>query len=114
MKIRPITPAIGAQVTDVHLGAASRDPALFAQVKAALLKHKVLFFRGQDMTRAEHVAFAHCFGPLEDHPVAGSDPKNPGLVLIYRSDTRHSHENTYHCDGLWRPNPPMGAVLRCI
>ena len=27
---------------------------------------------------------------------------------------RHSHENTYHCDGLWRPNPPMGAVLRCI
>lgn len=114
MKIRPITPAIGAQVTGVHLGEAARDAGQFAQVKAALLKHKVLFFRGQDITRAEHVAFAQAFGPLEDHPVAGSDPDHPGLVLIYRSDNRHSHENTFHCDGLWRPKPPMGAVLRCI
>ena len=74
MKIRPITPAIGAQVTGVHLGEAASDAGQFAQVKAALLKHKVLFFRGQDITRAEHVAFAQAFGPLEDHPVAGSDP----------------------------------------
>ncbi|HYP69932.1 MAG TPA: TauD/TfdA family dioxygenase, partial [Variovorax sp.] len=63
---------------------------------------------------AEHVAFARCFGPLEDHPVVGNDPDHPGLVRIYRSDNPHSYENTYHCDGLWRPNPAMGAVLRCI
>ena len=114
MKIKPITPAIGAQVTDVHLGEASRDPALFADIKAALLKHKVLFFRGQEITRAEHVAFARCFGALEDHPVVGSDPEHPGLVRIYRSDSQHSYENTFHSDGLWRQNPSMGAVLRCI
>ena len=47
--------------------------------------HKVLFFRDQDITRAEHVAFARHFGELEDHPVAGSDPENPGLVRIYKS-----------------------------
>ena len=114
MKIKPLTPAIGAVVSDIHLGDAARDGALFADVKAALLKHRVLFFRGQDITRAEHVAFAERFGPLETHPVAGSDPDHPGLVRIYRSDNRHSYENTYHCDGLWRPNPAMGAVLRCI
>ena len=114
MKIRPITPSLGAEISDVHLGEASRDPDRFAQVRAALLKHKVLFFRGQDITRAEHVACARCLGELEDHPVAGSDPENPGLVRIYRSDNKHSYENTYHCDGLWRPRPAMGAVLRCI
>ena len=114
MKIRPLTPAIGAEISQVHLGEAARDPALFAEIKAALLKHRVIFFRGQDITRAEHVAFARCFGPLEDHPVVGSDPDHPGLVRIYRSDNPHSYENTYHCDGLWRPNPAMGAVLRCI
>ncbi len=114
MKVRQITPAIGAEVTEVHLGEASRQPALFEEIKALLLKHRVLFFRGQDITRAEHVAFASCFGPLEDHPVVGSDPEHPGLVRIYRSDNPHSYENTYHCDGLWRPNPAMGAVLRCI
>ena len=74
----------------------------------------MLFFRGQDITRADHVAFARCFGELEDHPVVGSDPEHPGLVRIYRSDNRHSYENVYHCDGLWRQNPAMGAVLRCI
>ena len=114
MKIRPITHAIGAQVTDVHLGEAARNIELFAQIKSALLKHKVLFFRNQDITRADHVAFANRFGKLEDHPVVNSDPEYPGLGLIYRSESRHSYENVYHSDGLWRPNPPMGAVLRCI
>lgn len=114
MHFRQITPCIGAEVSGVHLGEAARDASLFALLKAALLRHRVLFFRGQDITRAEHVAFARCFGPLEDHPVAGSDPEHPGLVRIYRSDNPHSYENTFHCDGLWRPNPAMGAVLRCI
>ena len=114
MKIRPITPAIGAEISEVDLGEASRKPALFDQIKGALLEHKVLFFRDQDITRAEHVAFASNFGPLEDHPVVGSDPEHPGLVRVYRSDNPHSYENNYHCDGLWRPNPAMGAVLRCL
>ncbi|MBN9323648.1 MAG: TauD/TfdA family dioxygenase, partial [Delftia acidovorans] len=114
MQIRQITPAIGAEISGVHLGDAARDAALFADIRAALLTHRVLFFRDQDITRAEHVAFASRFGPLEDHPVAGSDPEHPGLVRIYRSDDPHSYENTWHCDGLWRPNPAMGAVLRCI
>jgi len=114
MKVRQLTPAIGAQIDEINLGDVSRDPAQFAQIKDLLLKHRVLFFRGQDITRAEHVALARCFGPLEDHPVVGSDPDHPGLVRIYRSDNPHSYENVYHCDGLWRPNPAMGAVLRCI
>ena len=115
MKIRQITPAIGAEIIGSPPRRGSRaTPTLFAQIKAALLKHKVLFFRGQDITRAEHVAFASCFGQLEDHPVVDSDPDHPGLVRIYRSDNKHSYENTYHSDGLWRENPAMGAVLRCI
>jgi len=114
MKIKQITPAIGAEISEIHLGEAARNPELFAQVKSALLEHKVLFFRNQDITRADHVAFASRFGELENHPVVNSDPKYPGLVLIYRSDSRHSYENSYHSDGLWRQNPAMGAVLRCI
>ncbi|WP_455286668.1 TauD/TfdA dioxygenase family protein [Cupriavidus necator] len=108
------TTCIGAELSGVSLGDASRDAALFAEIKALLLLHRVLFFRDQDLTRAEHVAFARRFGDLEDHPVAGSDPAHPGLVRIYRSDEKQPYENNYHTDGLWRPNPPMGAVLRCI
>lgn len=114
MKVRQLSPAIGAEISGVHLGDAARESDLFNQIKQALLKHRVLFLRDQNITRAEHVAFARCFGDLEDHPVAGSDPDHPGLVQIYRSDKRENYENNFHSDGLWRVNPAMGCVLRCI
>ncbi|HET7403056.1 MAG TPA: TauD/TfdA family dioxygenase, partial [Usitatibacter sp.] len=64
----------------------------------------------------EHVAFARRFGDLEDHPVAGSDPDNPGLVRIYKTPDKPNdrYENAWHTDATWRENPPMGCVLRCV
>jgi taurine dioxygenase len=116
IQVERLTCSIGAQLSGVNLGDAARDEALFAEIKALLLKHKVLFLRDQDITRAEHVAFASRFGQLEDHPVAGSDPDHPGLVRIYKdlSSPPEHYENAWHCDATWREAPPMGAVLRCI
>jgi taurine dioxygenase len=116
MRAEQLTCSIGAELFGVSLADASRDAALFAEIKALLLKHKVLFLRNQDITRAEHVAFARRFGELEDHPVAGSDPEHPGLVRIYKDlDSPPEHyENAYHCDATWREEPPMGCVLRCV
>lgn len=114
MKVHKMTCTIGAEVSGIHLGDASRSTALAEEIRGLLLEHKVLFFRNQDITRAEHVAFARYFGDLEDHPVAGSDPDHPGLVQIYRNDKRENYENSYHTDGQWRETPAMGCVLRCI
>ncbi len=114
--VEPLTCAIGAELSNVDLGVASRDPALVAEIRSLLLKHRVLFFRDQDITRAEHVAFARHFGELESHPVAGSDPEHPGLVRIYKSpdNPNDRYENSWHCDATWREKPPFGAVLRCV
>ncbi len=114
MQVRKLTTTIGAELVGVNLADAVGDDGLFAEIRAALLKHRVLFLREQSITRAQHVAFARRFGDLEDHPVAGSDPDHPGLVQIYRSDERNPYENNWHVDGLWRECPAMGAVLRCI
>ena len=116
IKVEPLTCAIGAQLSNVNLGVASRDAALVAEIRTLLLKHRVLFFRDQDITRAEHVAFARHFGELEDHPVAGSDPENPGLVRIYKSPEQPNerYENAWHTDATWREKPPFGCVLRCV
>ncbi|MGS5087945.1 TauD/TfdA dioxygenase family protein [Hydrogenophaga sp. A37] len=116
MKIEQLTCAIGAELTGVSLADAARDDALFEEIKAALLQHKVLFLRNQDISRAEHVAFARRFGELEDHPVAGSDPDHPGLVRIYKTPDAPNdrYENAWHSDGTWREAPAMGCVLRCV
>ena len=115
-RVEPLTCAIGAEVGNVNLGVASRDSGLMAEIRALLLKHKVLFFRDQDITRAEHVAFARHFGELEDHPVAGSDPDHPGLVRIYKTPDKPNdrYENAWHTDATWREKPPFGCVLRCV
>ena len=116
MRVEKLTCNIGAELSGVNLRDAAQDAALFAEIKAQLLEHKVLFLRDQDITRGEHVAFARRFGELEDHPVAGSDPEHPGLVRIYKDlQSKPDHyENSYHCDATWREAPPFGCVLRCV
>ncbi|MCX2967204.1 TauD/TfdA dioxygenase family protein [Gordonia sp. NPDC062954] len=115
-QVEQLTCSIGAEITGCDLGEVASDADLFAELRALLVHHKVLFFRDQNITRAQHVALAQRFGPLEDHPVVGSDPDHPGLVRIYKdlvSPPEH-YENAYHCDATWRENPPFGCVLRCV
>ena len=111
-----LTAHIGAELTGIDLAEAVRDDALFAELRALLLKHKVLFVRDQPISRADHVALARRFGELEDHPVLGSDPEHPGLVRIYKDldSDREAYENAFHCHATWRECPPFGSVLRCV
>ena len=116
MRIEPLTCAIGAELIGVSLAHAAHDDELFGRIKTALLRYKVLFLRDQNISRADHVAFAERFGKLENHPVAGSHPDYPGLVQIYKTPDGpfDRYENAWHTDATWREVPPMGCVLRCI
>jgi taurine dioxygenase len=116
MLIEPLTCAIGAELIGVDLAEAAHDDELFARVRAALLRYRVLFLRDQQISRADHAAFASRFGELEDHPVAPSHPDHPGLVLIYKNPESpvDRYENAWHTDATWREAPPMGCVLRCV
>ncbi len=116
MKAAPLTCHIGAELSGVSLAEAARNADLFGAIRSELLKHKVLFLRGQDLSRADHIAFASQFGDLEDHPVAGSDPDYPGLVRIYKDENSPPdfYENSWHADTTWRDAPQLGAVLHCI
>ncbi len=116
MRIEPLTCAIGAELVGVNLADAVHDDALFADIKAALFQHKVLFLRDQTFSRPEHVAFARRFGELEDHPMVPTHPEAPGLVQIYKrpDSPMDRYENAWHSDTTWREAPQFGAVLRCI
>ena len=116
IRVEPLTCTIGAEIGNVNLGAAAEDDLLMAEIRALLLKYRVVFFRDQDITREQHVAFARRFGDLEDHPVVGSHPDHPGLVQIYKTPESppERHENSWHSDATWREKPPFGCVLRCV
>jgi taurine dioxygenase len=108
-----LTPTIGAEIGDLDLRSPLTDDT-YCALRRALLKYKVLFFRDQDITAAQHVAVARRFGELEVHPTFPHHPDHPEIVIIGRNDSKRGRENLYHSDVSWREIPSMGSMLRCV
>ena len=113
IEVRPLSPCIGAEIRGVDLSK-PLERGTFEEIHRAFLAHKVLFFRGQDLTREQHLAFARRFGELEIHPFAKSQPDHPEVMVIQHGPDNRGHENTWHSDVTWRQAPSLGSVLRAI
>lgn len=109
---RPMSPAIGAELIGADLRNA--DDTLIAEVRRALLTYKVVFFRDQDITRAQHLEFARGFGELEIHPATPKDQPDPEILRIAHGPNSRGQENNWHSDVTWRPEPSLGSILRAI
>jgi taurine dioxygenase len=62
-----LAPNLGAEVEGLDLTRPMGAPQVEI-VRDALLEHLALFFRDQNLTPAEHKAFAQRFGNLRIHP----------------------------------------------
>lgn len=111
--VEPIAPAIGAEIGNIDL-TVPLDDDQYVELRAALLKHKLLVFRDQDITAQQQVALARRFGELEVHPVFPHHPDHPELVVLGGDSKIPGRENIYHSDVSWRALPSMGSMLRCI
>ena len=80
----------------------------------ALADYKVIFFRNQPLTSAQHVAFARRFGELEIHPFITGNEAHPELVRFEKGADTGGFENGWHHDVTWREVPSMGAILHAI
>lgn len=110
---RPLTPGIGAELHGVDL-TGPLDDDLIASIRAALLKYKVIFFRGQEISREQHISFAEKFGELEIHPATPKDQENREVLRIVHNANNRGQENAWHSDVTWRPEPSLGSILRAI
>lgn len=104
---------IGALITGVDLRSDLAAPVV-AELRQALVDYKVLFFRDQPLTAAQHVAFARRFGELEIHPFIPANGEHPELVRFAKSADVAGYENQWHSDVTWRETPALGAVLRAV
>jgi taurine dioxygenase len=81
LKIAPATPIIGAEVSGIDLRQ-ELDPATVAQLRAALLQHKVLAFRDQPITPEQQIKFSRYFGPVTPaHPITNGLRELPELKV---------------------------------
>ena len=126
LTIRPLQPTIGAEISGVDLtrplSDADRD-----QIKAAILRYKVVFFRDQHLDQDQHAAFARRFGPLYTHPSTSKAYADtvPAIHKISAAEANERHAkllarqqaegwDPYHSDTSWRLVPTWGAVLRAV
>ena len=115
MQVSPLTPLIGAEISGIDL--ANINDAQFGNVHRAFLDHSVLFFRGQDLSIEEHMAFGRRFGELHLHPAAndyrthGNLP--PEILMIHAdADTKRTAGDKWHSDVTCDPEPPMASILK--
>ena len=113
LEIAPLTPTVGAEVSGVDLSK-PLDAETREGLRAALRDWKVLFFRDQDITTEEHLAFARNFGELEVHPFAPHKPDYPEVLAITHDRDSRGRENAWHSDVTWREKPSLGSILRAI
>src|SRR5260370_12642157 len=122
VQVTPLSAFIGAEISGVDLSQ-PLDTHQVAQIRAALLKWRVIFFREQFLTHAQHVAFSAQFGELTlGHPVFGHVEGHPEIYSIskYRKATRFEGQallrpwTGWHTDVTAAVYPPFASILRGV
>lgn len=120
LDVRPQSGWTGAEIHGVDLSQ-PLSPAEVAEIREALLRWKVVFFRDQQLDHASHLRFAREFGrPTPAHPLfdAIPDPDFPAVYPIFRDrfkaryDDRGYDRVGWHADVTAAHNPPAASILR--
>ncbi len=111
--VRRLGSTLGAEIIGLDLRQ-ELAAAVVAELRQALADYKVIFFRDQPLSAAQHVAFARRFGELEIHPFIPANPDMPELVRFEKSAEAVGYENLWHHDVTWRECPSLGAVLHAV
>ena len=109
--ISPVSPSIGAEISGVDLFEAL-CPETVSRLRRALLKHGVIFFRDQNLTPGQQMAFAGYFGQAVEYPFVEGLKDYPLVVPIMKlaGETRN-FGGIWHSDTAYLPEPPMGTIL---
>lgn len=111
LEVRPITPVIGAEIHGVRLSGDLPSPEVDA-IRDALLKHRVIFFRGQGhLDDAGQQAFSKLLGKIVPHPTA---PSVNGTEATLDIDGEKNRASAWHTDVTFVEAFPLFSVLRGV
>ncbi|MBO1048525.1 MAG: TauD/TfdA family dioxygenase [Dolichospermum sp. DEX182a] len=122
IEVKQVAGFIGAEISGVDLSQPLHDDAV-KEIREALLKWKVIFFRGQNIDHAAQIAFTSRFGevtyahPHEDEPIEGFSQILPIDRSRYERRNglrRSSYESRWHTDVTAAINPPAASILRAV
>ncbi len=111
LEIKKIAGALGAEILGVDLSKPlSQD--LAREIRRAFLEHLVVFFRGQNLTPAQLLAFARGMGEPVEYPFVKGLPEHPEIIQVMKLEhERTNFGGVWHTDTAYLELPPMGSML---
>jgi taurine dioxygenase len=111
LEVRQIAGALGAEIHGVDLSGPLPE-GIQAEIRRALLDHLVIFFRDQQLSPAQFLAFAGSMGRPVEYPFVKGIPGYPEIIQVMKLE----HERTnfggiWHTDTAYLDEPPMGSML---
>ncbi len=109
MRVQP-HPGAGVELLDVDLR--TLDDPTFEAIRTQFAIHGLVFFRDQQLTPADHLAFARRLGPVnvnrffphrDDHPEIAQVVKEPDQRVVVGGG--------WHTDHAYDVEPALGSVL---
>ena len=111
IEVRPSPGALGAEIVGIDLASPLDAPSV-GTLQEALAEHGVIFFRDQQLSPEQHVAFARSFGPINVNRFFKSVAGHPEIAEVRKEpeQTRNIGGN-WHTDHSYDQVPALGSVL---
>ena len=108
----PLASAMGAEIQGVDL--AKISDAQFAEVKAALFRYKMVYFREQQLDIAHQEALTLRFGPFGTDAYTAGMPGHPHVQHLVKEASTvvdRVFGDGWHTDSPFLPRPPAISLL---
>ena len=114
LKVIQLTPSIGATISEISLNKGLNSETI-EQIYSALIKHQVIFFRGQDISPDTHLKLAESLGEIDPgHPVYPHVEGYQSIVLLKNDVNNRPDTNDWHKDLTFKSNPPFASILHGV
>jgi len=109
--VKPIAGALGAEIGGVDI-AAGIDEQTFGEIYRAWLDYNVIFFRDQNISPDQQLAFANRFGDIHRHLFNKAMDDYPEITeLLKRPDQKLNSGGRWHSDQMYTPQPAKATML---
>lgn len=103
-------PGVGAEITGVDLRKVTHGE--MDAIKQAYAEHGVVFFRDQDLSEDDHIAFGERFAPININRFFAAHPAYPEIAMVAKeADQKDNIGGGWHTDHSYDVEPAMGSVL---
>ena len=114
IEVTPVGSALGAEIGGIDIAAGVSDDQ-FDEIWRAFTDHSVVFFRDQDITPDQHLAFAERWGEINVNRFFRPTDVNPKIAEVLKEPhQKHNIGSGWHTDHSYDQIPAMCSVLYAL